>query len=365
MNCSVAVRLVLGASVALAACAGSATDVADDEAPDATASTPSSTRVHSGPTTPVAPPGSASSTTINDQASALLPADADPPLFDVVVGEAELFDSVRDRRIPYRTYAPRGHDAAAPLVLVSHGGRGSDRGHRSGEHIGSALAAAGLVAVHIGHTLPAEGRSPNVERPADVTVVLDALEDGLLTLPAEFDGTVDIDRVGHVGHSWGAYTAHAVAGADFGAPFADPRIDAIAPISPQGADQFGGFDRGPDDNTWIAMHLPALNLVGGAEMDSNVTGSIDRDGWRREPFDRYPDTSDTFLVVVDGQDHGQMWGRGSAEIQSFVADSIVDFMRVYVAGDVRVDPCDIGNVASLAMLERRPAAEGSSLGACP
>ncbi len=195
--------------------------------------------------------------------------------------------------------------------------------------------------------------------------MLDALEDGMLTLPADFAGAVDLERVGHVGHSWGAYTAHAVAGADFGAPFADPRIDAIAPISPQGADQFGAFDRGPNDNTWIAMDLPALNLVGSVEMDSNVTGSIERDGWRREPFDRYPDTSDTFLVVVDGQDHGEMWGRGSADIEWFVADSIVDFMRVYVAGDATVDACDIGNVAELATLERRRAAQGSSLDACP
>ncbi|MEL6891708.1 MAG: hypothetical protein AAFP84_08940, partial [Actinomycetota bacterium] len=133
-----------------------------------------------------------------------------------------------------------------------------------------------------------------------------------------------------------------VGGATFDRTFTDERIDAIAPISPQGADQFSAFDDGPDDNTWTTVTIPAYNLVGGDEIDTNATGTIDEPGWRLTPFERYPAVGDKFLTVIDGQDHRDMWQDGSIEVNAFIATEITEFFLVYVVGDPTADACSIG-----------------------
>jgi poly(3-hydroxybutyrate) depolymerase len=281
----------------------------------------------------------------------------------VIQFDGEVVDPARDRRIPYRVYAPADVDGAVPVILVSHGGNGNQIGYTTGTHLGSTFAEGGFLAMHIGHTPSAAGVRHLVDRPTDVSFVLDQLEDGTLALPAGWAGTADIDRVGHTGHSFGAYTSHAVAGADYGRSFRDARIDAIAAISPQGPDQFGAFDNGPGDSTWSTVATPVYNLIGGDEIDSNAVDSITRPGWRLVPFQRYPGNFDTFQTVIAGQDHIDMWRTGSTDVEQFVASQILAFFKVYVAGDEAVDPCSIGVTGfELADTERRPASAGSTTG---
>ncbi len=66
------------------------------------------------------------------------------------------------------------------------------------------------------------------------------------------------------GHSYGAFTAHALAGAELGPTmgignFRDPRVDAIVAIAPppQGKDRYGFFDKGPDANSWKDVTIPS------------------------------------------------------------------------------------------------------------
>ena len=185
-----------------------------------------------------------------------------------------------------------------------------------------------------------------VDRPADITYVLDQLAAGALDLPAQFGGEPDLDRVGHTGHSFGAYTSHAVGGATFDTPgsevFADERIDAIGPISPQGQGQMGAFDRGPTDNTWASVTIPAYNLIGGEEMDTNAVSTVDEPGWRMTPFLRYPAEGDKFVTVLDGQDHADMWATGDDAVLAYIAEQLLAFFAHYVAGDESVDACAIG-----------------------
>lgn len=268
-----------------------------------------------------------------------------PEPYGVVTLDGEMIDASRDRAIPYRVYAPTELGGDVPVVLVSHGGRGSSVGYTRGGHLGSTFAAGGFVAIHVGHLTSAIAQH-NFDRPGDVTAVLDELEAGRLDLPNEFRGRPDLRRVGHVGHSWGAYTGHALGGADYGAAFTDDRIDAIAPISPQGAGQFGGFDNGPDDNTWASVEIPAYNLIGGDEVDGNVAGTIIETGWRLTPFERYPSIGDKFVTVIDGQGHSNMWNDGSRDVEAFIAGEILEFLDVYVAGGHAIDACDIGERAT-------------------
>ncbi len=288
--------------------------------------------------------------------------------YEVVTLEGSVTDPTRDRQIPYLVYAPVGLDSGVPLILVSHGGAGNARGHLSAPHLGTTFATGGFVAIHVGH-LPSDAPGGQLsDRPADITFLLDQLAAGAIELPDGFAGTVDLTRVGHTGHSFGAYTSHAVGGATYDSTsgtYRDERIDAIAPISPQGPDQMGGFDRGPDDNTWTTVTIPSYNLIGGAEVDSNAVDSIVRPGWRLAPFDRYPGTSDTFRSIVADQLHSDMWRTGSPEVQQFVAGEILEFMRIYVAGDIEADACGIGvGTLTTVSLERHPAATASLLDVC-
>ena len=103
--------------------------------------------------------------------------------FEVVALDGETIDADRNRRIPYRVYAPAGPAGPIPVVLVSHGGSGSERGYRSGGHLGKTLAAGGYIAVHVGHLRSARGDRQLDDRPADVSHLLDQLDEGALVLP--------------------------------------------------------------------------------------------------------------------------------------------------------------------------------------
>jgi hypothetical protein len=308
---------------------------------------------------------SSTSTTSATSTSAATTAPSAPVTYDVATIEGSAIDPARGREVRYLAYAPVGLDGPVPVILVSHGGAGNEFGHRSAPYLGTAFAEGGFVAIHIGH-LPSDVLGGQLtDRPADVSFILDQLEAGAIEMPTGFTGSIDLDRVGHTGHSFGAYTAHAVAGATYARTYRDERIDAIAPISPQGPDQFGGFDDGPDDNTWATVEIPVYNLIGGDEIDSNAVDSIVRPGWRLVPFERYPGTSDTFRTVIDGQGHADMWREGSPEVQQFIAREILEFMRVYAAGDVTTDPCGIGiGDLALAHTERRPATTSSLISTC-
>jgi hypothetical protein len=291
-----------------------------------------------------------------------------PAEYEVATLEGAVTDPARGRLIPYLVYAPIGLDGDVPLILVSHGGTGNARGHLSAPHLGTTFAAGGFMAIHVGH-LPSEVVAGQLgDRPADITFVLDQLDAGAIAMPDGFVGTVDLTRVGHTGHSFGAYTSHAVGGATYASTdgtYRDERIDAIAPISPQGPDQMGGFDRGPDDNTWMTVVIPSYNVIGGAEIDSNAVDTIVRSGWRLAPFDRYPDASDTYRSIIADQTHSDMWREGSPAVQQFIADEILEFMRVYVAGDPMADPCDIGiGELDTVSLERHAAARDSLITTC-
>lgn len=285
--------------------------------------------------------------------------------FQVLEIEGVSTDPARGRLVRYKLFAPAGVPGATPVVLVSHGGNGSPGGHLTSSHIGSTLASGGFLAIHVGHDVSTGGRRQLDDRPADVAFLLDELAAGRIELPDGYIGTADLTRVGHTGHSFGAYTSHAVAGATYARTYRDERIDAIAPISPQGPDQFGAFVRGPGDTTWTTVEIPSFNLIGGDELDSNAIDSIVRPGWRLAPYDNYPGTSDTFRTIIAGQDHSDMWRTGSTEVKTFIATEILDFMRLYVAGDTSVDACTIG-VGQLSIAEsvRRAGRINSALTSC-
>lgn len=257
------------------------------------------------------------------------------------------------REFVVRVWFPVGFEGAAPVIVVSHGGPGSLKGHENFEHLGQAFAAQGYLSLHVNHRPSIDTTFHRWDRPHDVSAVLDGLETGGLALPADFTGTADLERVGHLGHSWGAYTAHAVAGAEFTNPvpgqttpwrFRDERIDAIVALSPQGWDGFGTFDAEHDitqpssDNSWEVVAIPAYCLVGELEKDG-VAGVETGDAeayrtadWRLFPFVRYPGDARRYLSVLPGQTHSDLGGGATDEVDTYIAVNARLFFDVYLKG---------------------------------
>lgn len=250
---------------------------------------------------------------------------------EVTAFDSSVTDDARGRQIPYRVYYDADLSGAQPVILVSHGGNGSLTGYTRGEHLGSTYARYGYLAIHIGHVPSDVAMGQLTDRPADVSFVLDRLEVGTLPLPVDYRGTPNLTRVGHVGHSFGAYTAHAVAGAVFDhGGYLDERIDAICPLSPQGPDQFGAFDNGPDDNTWMDINVPVYTVVGELELNTNVLGTIESPLWRLRPFFRYDYDRARYLSVLPGADHNDLWSEGTPEQDAFVAENTRLFFDIHL-----------------------------------
>ncbi len=272
--------------------------------------------------------------------------------YPVATFDGSVTDASRGRAVAYRVYYPAGATGLVPVALFSHGGSGNAAGHTRHGHLGAEWARYGFLALHLNHLPSATALQHRLDRPADVSFVLDRLQAGALPLPEGFQGIPDLSRVGHAGHSWGAYTSHAVGGAVFEqGRFRDPRIRAIIPISPQGPGGFGAFDNGPLDNSWRGVGVPAYNLVGSLEKDGEVTGAHAMPDWRLYPFNRYGVPPDRFLSILPGQDHGDMVN-GSPEVQAFVARNTRRFLQVYVEGRTE-GVCEIGRLVPLAGTDTR------------
>jgi len=134
-----------------------------------------------------------------------------------------LNDSSRQRKFKVILYKPQQlPEGKIPVVVISHGlaSRPEDF-----EKYGQQLATYGFLVVLPQHPgsdnlqfqAMLEGRSGEVflrnefiDRPKDVTYLLDHLSQRNLS---DFEGRLDLDNVGIMGHSFGGYTALALAGA--------------------------------------------------------------------------------------------------------------------------------------------------------
>ncbi|MDB9529358.1 alpha/beta hydrolase [Oscillatoria sp. CS-180] len=156
-----------------------------------------------------------------------LPMLAETGSFAVQERSLLLHDEERNRTYPTDLYWPNDLDAIAgpiPVLIFSHG-YGDTRTHPEIVAAARSLAANGfLVAVpeHIGSNKAyqdelARGLTQEsfdamefINRPLDIRFLLDTLEQ---RNDPDFQGRLQLNRVGLIGHSFGGYTALATAGA--------------------------------------------------------------------------------------------------------------------------------------------------------
>lgn len=134
-----------------------------------------------------------------------------------------------------------------------------------------------------------------------VHVVMAALDDiGTETVGAERGGT-SLAKLpcAIAGHSFGAYTAQLLAGAEIDLPdgetgrFRDARFSAAMLLSAQGRDQ-----QGLREGSWERMTGPVLTVTG--TLDRGAKGGDWR--WKSEPYELAP-AGRKYLMVLDDGDH--------------------------------------------------------------
>lgn len=228
-------------------------------------------------------------------------------------------DSARGRTLPLRLRWPPG-EAAAPLVLFSHGLGGSVD---AGTIWARAWAAAGIATLHLQHpgsdgeVLQREGAAAlrgalDFEqlkaRALDVAFVLDELARRRAAGDAALQ-RLRLQACGLAGHSFGAHTTLAVAGQQYGAlgaALADDRPRAFAAFSPAPP------ERGDAARALGAVRRPVLCLSGSLDAGLAAPGGqgAGRAGtaapgsgaFRRAVFEALPG-GDKAELWLDGADH--------------------------------------------------------------
>jgi predicted dienelactone hydrolase len=148
-----------------------------------------------------------------------------------------------------------------PIVLFSHGNGGV---RFQSFFFAAHLASHGFVVAspdHHGNTLldgivGVDDPDSATNRPLDMSFVIDQLEAFQIEKGHFLEGALDLAKIGMSGHSFGGYTAFALAGGSFPlGTFTEPRIKAIYPQAPSAS----GFGEGFFDT----ITIPTL-VVGGS-----------------------------------------------------------------------------------------------------
>ena len=219
------------------------------------------------------------------------------------------------RQIPLTITSPEG-EGNFPTIILSHGiGGSSIEGKRAMEHHAKEWASKGYVVIeptHLGSDystgkkLKSLGKlsqyvnkNPETwtDRPNDIRYIIDNLNTIASTVPG-LSGKMDTEHIGVAGHSMGAYTALAVAGAKIDLPdgtqdatFADPRVDAVLAMSPPGPGALG-----TDADSWSEIKTPTMTISGTEDVAPGTKDPAER----QVPYQNMP-AGDKYNLLLPGE----------------------------------------------------------------
>lgn len=257
-------------------------------------------------------------------------------------------DSARNRDVPVKIYFP-ATAGKYPVIIFSHGLGGTCEGYA---YLGEHWAENGYISVHIQHKgsddevwkdkpesmesmrKAAKDLASILNRPKDVSFAIDQIAKLNKDEKSELAGKCDMDRVGVVGHSFGAYTALASSGRMLVGPLggkidlSDPRIKACVSMSSPGS------LKEKRNNSYASYSVPCLHMTG-TEDDSPVADTKAAD--RRIPFDSIG-KSDQYLLTFNGGDHmifsGRLRKTGATDndkvFQELIKQSTTQFWDAYL-----------------------------------
>lgn len=286
---------------------------------------------------------------------------ANPGPFTVGTLEQTWHDASRNRDVPVKIYFPKSTNADVPekfpVIIFSHGLGGSREGYA---YLGEHWASCGYIVVYPQHhgsdkdvmhgfrplkALREAAANPAnaIDRPLDIIFVIDHLTS--LTADPSFPlhGELDLARLGVAGHSFGAFTTMAIAGAHFPVlgnerTYLDPRVKAaIAMSTPTTQDTDEAFDD---------VKIPVFHMTGTKdespdrrrESDSDpVVGNTSAEQ-RLRPF-RHTRHAPAYLLVFEGGDHMVFSGRltesrpSDGEFQARILSGSTAFWDAWLKGD--------------------------------
>jgi len=292
--------------------------------------------------------------------SALEPAilvSADQPkgdTLDIAMEDLTWIDTVRNREVPVRIYAPalRHSNGPFPVVVFSHGG-GESR--EAFTYLGTHWAKNGYIAVFLTHRgsdrkavdeqgLRGMGGVKDFHlRPEDVRFVLDKL---LSDDPGSqlIKSRLVADQIAVAGQCAGASTALAMVGLRANLPekedttFIDPRFKCAIALSPQPG---GGRGSPLHADSWARIEIPTLMVTGTHDFNWLPQARANTD-LARVPFDGLP-PGDKFLVEIKGAEHNAFTDsvpfyparERDPRHQLWIQQATSAFLDAYLKGKVR------------------------------
>ena len=272
----------------------------------------------------------------------------------VEIQRAVWHDSKRDRDVPVKIYSPKSGSGPFPVIIFSHGLGGTCETY---SYLGEHWAAHGYVSVHLQHhgsddsvwrdagvgkrmqAMQKSVANPQsaVNRPRDVSFAFDELE-RLNRESATWKHSLDLERIGVAGHSFGAFTTLASAGQKFQPGFAkesslaDQRVKAAIPMSAPAP-----ANKRRLDEVYAGVKIPCLHMTG--TKDSSPIGDTKPEE-RRLPFDHCKN-SDQFLITFKDGDHMIFSGRSSrtepsdGKFHTLIQQSSTAFWDAYLREDTK------------------------------
>jgi predicted dienelactone hydrolase len=267
-----------------------------------------------------------------------------------------LHDDTRDRDIPIKIFDPRAADIPGrlPILLFSPEAGSSKEsygylGHYWAEHgylclflthkgSDTYLSKKGKPLASLRAIVQSTQKDENLaDRPLDVSFVINSLP-SIETQVSDLQGRIDPTHIGVAGHSFGAYTALAVAGAAAHFSdgsihhFQDNRVTCYEALSPPGSSAVG-FDL----ESWRPILRPVLIIRGSQDHGLNGEPS----DWRGEVFKHLPPRH-KFEIVLQGANHmdfsdRQLDGsRGGTRFHAYVEQATLAFWDAYLKGNQAV-----------------------------
>ena len=240
---------------------------------------------------------------------------ADGPHAVTEAPDVVLHDAERNKDLHLRIFYPND-PGPYPVIVFSHGAGGSDSCCDALTRHWATYGYVTLQPTHDDSTLPRRNTGEeNVNfveavrdalkkpalwqsQPRDISFLVDSLAELQNQIPQLAD-KIDADHIGVGGHSMGAFTADAVAGALVDLPghpatsLADPRVKAVLLLSPQGPGEFG-----LTDHSWDHVTLPLLSVTGSLDHGAANQGP----DWKEIPFER-SQPGNKYQVFIEGANH--------------------------------------------------------------
>ncbi len=255
-------------------------------------------------------------------------------------------DANRKRVVPVKIYFPEGlkPNAAAPVVLFSHGLGGSREGYRflatywaehgyvvvALQHAGSDSSVWRGQDNFLGRMLLAANVENYVHRVRDVKFAIDQLGRISKSRDHVLAERIDLTKIALGGHSFGAYTALAIAGqaAMLGTrevSFLDPRVSCVIAMSPSPP------PKDQVETAFAKIGMPVYHLTG--TNDRVVIQPIDPAD-RKIPFEKTT-AAEQYLLVLNKADHMTFSGRGTMgrKFSAAIQQSTTAFLDAYLKRD--------------------------------